>query len=194
DCPGEPSSVGEFADFIERYVAERDLRDVVLAGNSLGGAVALECALRRSFPIAGIALLGSGARLRVAPAIFDELERDFAAATGELAELFFARPLPESIARARSRLRQTGQAQVLRDFRACDAFDVTARVHELRVPLLALTGEADRLTPAKFAQFFADRVPGARARILPDAGHLLMIERPAETNAEIGAFVEQFVY
>jgi pimeloyl-ACP methyl ester carboxylesterase len=58
--------------------------------------------------------------------------------------------------------------------------------------LLALTGVADRLTPPKFAQFFADRVEGARARILPEAGHLLMLERPNETNAEIRAFAEQF--
>jgi pimeloyl-ACP methyl ester carboxylesterase len=192
DAPGEPASVDEFAAFIESYIGERGLTNVVLAGNSLGGAVALECALRGSAAIAGVILLGSGARLRVAPAIFEQLERDFEEAAAYLATLFFAEPAPALVDAAAARLRRTGQAQVLRDFRACDAFDATGRLDRLRVPLLALTGVADRLTPPKFAQFFADRVEGARARILPEAGHLLMLERPNETNAEIRAFAEQF--
>jgi 3-oxoadipate enol-lactonase len=88
---------------------------------------------------------------------------------------------------------KVGQAQTLRDFRACNAFDATERIASLRVPLLALTGERDVLTPPKFAQWFADRVPGAQARILPDAGHLAMIERPEETNAALRAFEERLL-
>jgi pimeloyl-ACP methyl ester carboxylesterase len=84
-----------------------------------------------------------------------------------------------------------GRTQTIRDFRACNAFDVSERLGSLKVPMLAITGAADVMTPPKYAQFFADRVPGATARILPDAGHLAMVEHPHETNAEIRAFVEQ---
>jgi len=47
------------------------------------------------------------------------------------------------------------------------------------VPLLALVGDRDALTPPRNAQFFADKVPGARAQIVAGAGHMLPIERPA---------------
>ncbi|HEY8314397.1 MAG TPA: alpha/beta fold hydrolase [Candidatus Baltobacteraceae bacterium] len=191
DAPGAPASVDEFAAFVESYIARHALENVVLVGNSLGGAVALECALHGNSFVAGIVLVGSGARLRVAPALFENLKRDFERATSELAMLFFADPTPVRVSAAIASLRGVGQAQVVRDFAACNAFDVMDRVGELSVPLLALTGDADAMTPPKFAQFLADRVAGARSRILPNAGHLAMIERPDETNAAIRAFVEE---
>jgi pimeloyl-ACP methyl ester carboxylesterase len=45
------------------------------------------------------------------------------------------------------------------------------------------------MTPPKFAQALADRVPGAKARIVGQAGHLAMAERPDEVNEALRAFV-----
>jgi pimeloyl-ACP methyl ester carboxylesterase len=84
-----------------------------------------------------------------------------------------------------------GQAQTLRDFRACDAFDRIGRLGEVTLPLLAVTGERDVLTPPKFAESLADRVPGASARIVPRAGHLAMVERPGDVNDVLRTFVNQ---
>lgn len=187
--PGAGVSVGEFADFIEGYVRERRLRRAVLCGNSLGGAVALECALRNSPEIAGIILLGSGSRLRVSPDFLRALEDDFEEAIQTIAGYLYAESTPERIDGAVDSMRAVGQAQTLRDYRACDAFDVTGRLSEVRLPLLAITGESDRMTPPKYALSLASRVRGAEARILPGAGHLVMLERPAESNELIEAFV-----
>ncbi|MBV8153668.1 MAG: alpha/beta fold hydrolase [Candidatus Eremiobacteraeota bacterium] len=187
--PGTPESIEAFADALEPQL--RPLERVLLCGSSMGGAIALELALRTRPYVAGVLLLGSGARLRVAPALFERLENDFAAGARSLADSFFARPQPELVEDALAEMLDVGREQTIRDFRACDAFDVTGRAASLHVPLLALTGDADVLTPPKFAQWFADRVPGAEARIVPGAGHLAMIERPDETNAAIRAFARQ---
>lgn len=188
-----PDSISAFADAIAGFMQGAEMRDVILCGNSMGGAVALELALRGTPAVGAVVLLGSGVRLRVAPAIFDRLEADFPAAARELAAMFFARPEPDLVDPAVATMLSVGQEQTIRDFRACNAFDATERIGNLRVPLLALTGERDVLTPPKFAQWFADRVPGAQARILPDAGHLAMIERPEETNAALRAFEERLL-
>jgi pimeloyl-ACP methyl ester carboxylesterase len=105
--------------------------------------------------------------------------------------MFFANPTPPMIEASVAQMLEVGQAQTIADFRACDAFDATTRLAGVAVPLLALTGEQDRLTPPKFATFLADRIPGAEARILPEAGHLAMVERPDETNAALRAFVDR---
>lgn len=187
-----PASIGEFADFIERRLAGRPARSVVLCGHSMGGAIALETALRDPAALRGVVLIGSGARLRVAPALFESLARDFPAAARDLAErFFFAAAEPGWIARAVAQMERVGAAQTIRDFRACDAFDAVERLSELRVPLLALTGDGDALVPAKYATFIADRVPEGAARIIGGAGHFAMVERPDETNALISAFVAQ---
>jgi pimeloyl-ACP methyl ester carboxylesterase len=163
----------------------------VLCGHSMGGAIALDAALRRDPRIAGIVLLASGAKLRVGPAIFASLENDFDAATRQLPAYFYADATTERIARSAQMMQRVGQAQTVRDFRACDAFDVLERLGEIAVPLLAVTGDSDVMTPPKFALALTDRVSGAQARIIEGAGHSVMLERPAETNALIRAFVDQ---
>lgn len=127
--------------------------------------------------------------MRVAPAFLDGLQSDFEATARTIAGYFFAQPSAERIDRAVEYMRSVGQAQTLRDFRACDAFDALERLGDVGVPLLAITGEADKMTPPKFALALADRVPGAQARIVPGAGHFVMAERPAETNEMISAFL-----
>lgn len=188
-----PDTISAFADAVADLLETAQMHDVILCGNSMGGATALELALRHTPAVRAVVLLGSGVRLRVAPAIFERLESDFPAAARELAAMFFARPEPDLVEAAAATMLRVGQEQTIRDFRACNAFDATERIGDLRVPLLALTGDRDVLTPPKFAHWFADRVPGAQARILPDAGHLAMIERPEETNAALRAFEERLL-
>ena len=191
DCDGSGDSIAGFAEFVEAYVERNSLRDAVLCGHSMGGAVAMETALRGRIPLRGLVLIGSGARLRVAPAILQSLEDDFETAIAQISTHFFADPAPERIEWAVSQMRRVGRDQCLRDFRACNAFDALDRLGELSVPLLAITGEADVMTPPKFAQALADRVSGAEARILPGAGHFVMAEQPAVTNAQIRAFLSR---
>lgn len=188
-CAGAPQSIAEFADAIDAYVRERELSAVVPCGHSMGGAIALELALRNPPWLRGAVLLGSGARMRVAPALLEGLQTAFETTARTIAGYFFAEPSQERIEAAVERMRQVGQAQTLRDFRACDAFDALDRLGSMTVPLLALTGEGDKMMPPKFALALADRVPGAQARIVSGAGHFVMVERPTETNEVIAAFL-----
>jgi pimeloyl-ACP methyl ester carboxylesterase len=188
-CAGQPESIAAFADFIAAYIKREAFDDVALCGHSMGGAVALELALRRHRAVRAVVLLDSGARLRVAPAIFERMRTDFEDGARFVAGFFFAEPSPERVQWAVDTMLEVGAAQTLRDFEACDGFDALDRLGEIGVPLLALTGEYDKMTPAKYAQVFADRVPGAQTRILAGAGHFAMVERPEETNAHIAAFL-----
>jgi 3-oxoadipate enol-lactonase len=159
----------------------------------MGGAIALELALRRDPHVRGVVMLDSGARLRVAPAMLARLDEDFDGAVRELAQLFYAHPTPERLNASVAMMHAVGRAQTLRDFQACDAFNRIDRLEEVDLPLLALTGERDVLTPSKFATTLADRIPGATARIVPDAGHLAMVERPGDVNDALLAFVNHIV-
>ena len=191
--PGTPTTIAEMADDVVRQCSEREIAAAVFAGNSMGGAVALELALRQLPVVCGIVLIGSGAKLRVAPAIFEAMASDFPAAARMLAGYFFSPGGGRFAQGAVEQMLLVGREQTERDFHACDAFEVSARLPEIDVPLLALTGEFDVMTPPKYGAFVADRVRGASARIVAGAGHLAMVERPDDTNEALRAFVSTIV-
>ncbi|MBN2187535.1 MAG: alpha/beta hydrolase [Dehalococcoidia bacterium] len=65
--PGKPcASVEDYADWLHRYILEQKCSDPVLIGHSLGGAIVQLYALKWPEDIKAIALVATGARLRVA--------------------------------------------------------------------------------------------------------------------------------
>ena len=188
---GDTSSIGAFADAVELQLQTHAIDDAILVGSSMGGAIALELAARGASRVRGCVLLGSGARMRVGPAMFAQMEADFPAAIETLIPIFFATPTDELLQTMREQILEVGQTQTIADFRACDAFDRTANLAEIALPVLAITGSEDRLMPPKFAQMIAERVPGARAEILPGLGHLPMLEAPGQINPMLQAFEAQ---
>ena len=51
------------------------------------------------------------------------------------------------------------------------------RAYRIKAPTLILWGENDRIIPPVYAEDFANLIPGSQVSVLPNAGHLLMIER-----------------
>ena len=62
-------------------------------------------------------------------------------------------------------------------FPAFDSHDKLAALDVLNgVETLVLGGEGDLMTPAEHSRQMVERVPGAELVILPEAGHLVMLE------------------
>lgn len=57
------------------------------------------------------------------------------------------------------------------------------------VPALVIVGERDALTPVEHSQAIAAALPRSDLRIVTSAGHLAMMERPAEVNAALREFL-----
>ncbi len=162
----------------------------VVVGHSMGGAIALALALARPERVAGLGLVGTGARLRVAPEILDGLTRDFAGTVAAIVERMFGPQAPERLkALALKRMLEV-DARVLRaDWDACNAFDVRERLGEIAAPCLVVTGSADVMTPEKYARFLAESLPAARLHVEAGAGHMVMLERPEAVAQVLGEWV-----
>ena len=165
------------------------LKKVTLVGHSMGGATALDFALRYPERLAGLVLVGSGARLRVAPAILDGIRQDFQAAVRLICDYAFTFDAPEQL--KREGRRQMGQIHpdvLYGDFAACDAFDVMDRLGEIRCPTLAICGTADRLTPPKYSTYLRDNILTAQLVLIEGAGHMVMLEQPEAVSQAIADF------
>jgi pimeloyl-ACP methyl ester carboxylesterase len=69
------------------------------------------------------------------------------------------------------------------------AHDTADRLHQIRCPTLILTGDDDRVIPGESSALLHERIAGSRLEVIPGAGHLFFIERPAETLTLIGDFL-----
>ncbi|WP_370123174.1 alpha/beta fold hydrolase [Streptacidiphilus sp. MAP12-33] len=77
-------------------------------------------------------------------------------------------------------------------FPAFPAHDKTEALAVLRdLPTLVLAGDQDLLTPPTHSEAIAARLPDAELEILPDTGHLLMLERPEVVNARLARLLER---
>jgi 3-oxoadipate enol-lactonase len=63
--------------------------------------------------------------------------------------------------------------------------DSTPDLARARVPVLAIVGEADALTPPSDAEAIVRACPGARLRKLAGAGHLANLEDPLAWNRAV---------
>ena len=199
DLPGhgESSGVGEetiagYAHRLWDWAAALALPPFVLAGHSMGGAIALHTALERPGGLAGLILIGTGARLRVHPELL-EASRDpgqFEAAIQQLVDWSYAEDAPaELVCLARERMAEIEPGVLHRDLLACDRFNLIERLSEIQVPTLVLCGEEDRLTPAKYSHFLAEHIPGAELRLIPRAGHMVALEQPEVVAKTIRRFM-----
>jgi pimeloyl-ACP methyl ester carboxylesterase len=190
--PGQ-NTISGYADIIAAFIHALKQEQLVLVGHSMGGAIALELALRQPPNLAGLVLLATGARLPVSDAILQQALKDFDSATAFVTHHAWAQNVPDAVRMAGlARLRQTPPEVLHGDFLACNRFDLRHRLAESAVPTLVIGAAADKMAPPKFSEFLAARIPRAKLLILENAGHMLTLEREDEVETAVGTFMKNF--
>jgi pimeloyl-ACP methyl ester carboxylesterase len=191
--PGQ-STIAGYRQAVETWMLELGLPPVVAVGHSMGGALALALALDAPDRVAGLVLVGTGARLRVHSMLLDATRPD-GAGMEVLSALMLSWYAPEASPRMRElaarSLEATDRAVLHGDFLACNAFDVMDRLAAIDQPVLVVVGEDDQMTPVKYARYLTDHLARARQEIVPRAGHMVMLEQPAATASVLAGWLDR---
>jgi len=202
DLPGHGNSPGPaqgtLSGYVERltdWLGELGLPPVVLAGHSMGGAIALMLALRQPRRVCGLILVASSARIRVSPAILEAAAAPdgYQRAIGLVLDSAFGEAVPAGLRQQVERQLRAGDQQAfLLDFQASDRVDLRRRLDEIKAPALVIAGDQDRLIPAHLAQELVDGLPQAEFHLIPGAGHMLMLEKPDVIAQLISDFMRRW--
>ena len=198
DLPGHGEAGGDGEDSIGAYAGHllnlvRALAGDVycLFGHSLGGAIIQEFTLLYPQYVEALVLVGTGARLRVLPEILEGIQERFEETVRSICDYAFSKKTPrDMIEKGIESMLQARPAVLYGDFAACNRFDIMDRVENIRVPTIVVCGGDDVMTPPKYAHFLVEKIEGARVEIIDGAGHMVMIEKPAEFNSRVMDFLE----
>ncbi len=184
--------IEDYAEWLRATAHAHGWLPAVLAGHSMGGAIALTYALSWPDDLVGIVLIATGARLRVAPEILTGIAADYPAAV----ETIIARSVspsadPRLVRRLREAMLAVPAVVTAADFQACDAFDMTGRLDAVRAPALIIAGREDRMTPPRYAEYLQAHLPRSRLVWISGAGHMVHVERPREVNEAIRGFLAE---
>ncbi|GGJ06445.1 carboxylesterase [Halobellus salinus] len=173
-------------------VAEAAGGDVLL-GNSLGGAVALTALVERDLDVSGAVLAGVGPRLPVPEDLLEWVSADFPRAVEFLhrPDHLFHDADKETLNVSRAALRQTGSAVLDRDLQTAHGVDLRGQLSGVDVPVLALVGAYDRLTPPYYHEELCEELSECEVTAVDGAAHLAMLEVPAAFNRELSGFLSR---
>lgn len=169
------------------------LREIILVGHSLGGAIAQNLFFRSPEKLLGLILIGTGARLRVSSNILDTLKYNY----NKYLETLFVGAFSqltnhELIKKAMKEASKVSNKVTYDDFSICDKFDLLDKIHLITIPCLIIVGNEDKLTPVKYSEYFNKKIKKSELHIIKNAGHMVMIEQPKEVNTAIENFIKKY--
>jgi pimeloyl-ACP methyl ester carboxylesterase len=187
DLPAHGKSEGLGHHVIEDYVhdvlefmSEIGMYSGILVGHSMGSAVALSAAICFPERVTALGLIGGGARLRVAPALLRAASdpSTFEDAVRIINDASFSSQSSRIKELSTQRMLQTRPTVLYGDLMACDSFDAMDQLSKLSLPTLIVCGSDDQMTPLRHSEFLRDHIAKARLKVVPNAGHMVMLEQP----------------
>jgi pimeloyl-ACP methyl ester carboxylesterase len=201
DKPAGGYSIGEMARDVCAVLDHAGIEDAVLVGNSAGAMTAVQVAL--DAPPRARALMLVSCVTHLAPSVpaevleayearfeaaFDYMTRGATSARTkrERAEVtaFLA-----DVYRAKGNFTRDVFLSFIRNPDGVFHWNVTDRLKDLHQPALVVAGQEDGAMPLEAMRAFAEGLPHATFKVVPDVGHYYALERPGDFNDELRAFL-----
>jgi pimeloyl-ACP methyl ester carboxylesterase len=193
DTPAWLDTVGDLANFYLDFLDQLDLRGVHLVGSSLGGWIAADLAVRNAARLASLTLIGAaGIQVDGVPQVDTFLSNE----EQRIRDLFHDQELAEAVI-AGSQRPEVEDAMLKNRMTTAKLswqprnHDPHLRkwLHRIKVPTLLIWGDHDRVFPADYAFAYQQLIPGAKAVMIADCGHLPHVEKGDAFADELEAFI-----
>ena len=212
--PEETISIPGYARMLEDLFEALAVDSATVVGNSMGGFVAADFAIRSPERVKRLVLVASaglsmelmlnernhGLRARTENLLFFGLGRlasrsDIVVRSPRLrrALLLLAVAHPERLSAplVAEQVNGAGKPGFDDGVAAMARYPIRDRLGEIECPTLIVWGELDRLVPLRDAAEFEWLIRDARKIVYEDTGHAVMLESPERFNDDLRAFVEE---
>lgn len=190
-------TISAMASDIARLAAEAGWESYVVAGLSIGGAIALEVATMAPPGLDGIAVFCSAAKIGSEQAWRERAASVRAAGTGSLVSMAagrwfaegFAEKQPEAVGEILNDLLATDDEAYAQHCEALATWDAREAVSGIQVPCLVVSGEHDKATTPAEGSRVSEAIPSSTFFCIPGVAHLAPVEAPLVSAKLLGTFV-----
>ena len=193
DTPDWLDTIHDLAYFYLDVFDQLKLRGAHLVGNSLGGWLAAEIAVRNTSHLASVTLCNA-AGLHV-PGV-KQSDSFMMSEEQRLREFFYdSKKAEEMVARV---MHPDREDTVLKNRATVAKLSWHPRAHDphlpkwlhrIDVPTLVIWGDHDKSFPNEHAQAYHRAIPGSKLDMIPQCGHVPQIEKPDEFVAALETFL-----
>jgi pimeloyl-ACP methyl ester carboxylesterase len=191
--PAWLTSVGGLAQAYLELLRAEGHQDVMIIGSSIGGWVGGEMAVRDdSNLVGGLVLIDAvGVQVDGQPIrdFFALDARGVAEYSFHDADRFYVDPATIPAEQAAQRAANMATMRIFAGDPYMHDPELPGRLPQVKVPVLVLWGDSDRIVTPEYGRAFAEAFPDARFRVIAEAGHLPQLEQPAATFAALDAFL-----
>jgi 2-hydroxy-6-oxonona-2,4-dienedioate hydrolase len=192
--PLDETNLAGYVDYVERFVAMKGYRNIIIMGNSLGGHIGLIYALRNLTNLRGLVLTGSSGLFESTMGDTFPKKGDYefikqktaltfydpACATKELVDEVF------EIVNDRERA-----LRIIYTAKSAIRNNLAEEIHKIQCPTLLIWGLQDTITPPFVGEEFRKLIPNSELVMVDKCGHAPMMERPADFNAALDQWLEK---
>lgn len=192
DLPIFQVSVTGLVEFTTKFVEFKGYDKVHVLGNSLGGHIAILYALAHPERIASITLTGSSGLFESAFGTAFPKRGDYDYIKNKTAETFFdpAVATKELVDEVFSTVNDRGKAiRVVATAKSAVRHNLGDKLHKIKEPTLLIWGKQDSVTPPFVGEKFNELIADSRLHMIDQCGHAPMMEKPAEFNTLLEAFL-----
>ena len=192
----EPLDIDAWVSDVERVRVNAGLAEVALVGLSMGGVQAIAFAAAHPERVSELVIADSFAELEPeaartkASGLTSRADDMAALADFYVRSTFTVDPLPEGAEDVRSAIAGMRPEAYVASTETCFGVQLDHALADLTAPTLVLWGERDEKTPRELSERIAEQVPKARLEVIPDAGHLSVLENPDEFTRLVRDFLE----
>ena len=195
DKPQGPVTVERHADDIADLMDQLGWHNALVAGASMGGCIALACAIRHPDRVSALGLVDTTAWYGPdAPQNWEQ--RATAALASGLASLTdfqvtrwfgdkFRADNPQLVKECVDTFVHNDVAAYAQTCRMLGACDLRGGLASIKVPTAIVVGDEDYATPPTMAEAMHNAIAGSTLSVLAGARHLTPLERPQEIAAEL---------
>ena len=102
---------------------------------------------------------------------------------------FSAKTDPAIVEMVMEKMEAARSSVIYADWLACSAFDMREQIDQINIRTKLIWGADDQITPLSNAHYLINQLPDADLEIIPDAGHLVVLEQPQAVAESVLRFI-----